>query len=411
MAVDSGIRERQRAESEEAILDAAWDLFARTGPDGTSLRDVATVADRSHVLVARYHGSKDGLLASVTARLADRVEIAASQAQETDDPATNLLALAREQRACTQLLIRSAMGDLGPRGVPADLGATWVLDATRAHAGTGRRAPGRRTRVLAYAAASLLLGWVTYEGFLMAATKLGRVGRHQRDREAGAAAHRLMALAAAPTPRLAARDLSHHNASVPPLPPPATAQDALLRSAVELFAAQGPASVSVRDIARHAGVNQGLIYRHFGSKDALLAEALEAGSSGLFGAAQARGGFDFDAMSHLLHHRSAAPRLIARTLVDDIDINLVRRQFPVLQQLVREAQHASPTRAAADLLRPRFAGANAAALALGSVIWGRHLRGAFDLSTDDGIESAIADLARLLVLGPNAPTDHRTTAR
>ena len=90
----------------------------------------------------------------------------------------------------------------------------------------------------------------------------------------------------------------------------------MLQSAIELFAASGPASVSVRDVARHAGVNQGLIYRHFGSKDARLAEAIQQGRSDLFPAAGAAGGFDLDAMSQLLHHGSPAPRLIARTLVD-----------------------------------------------------------------------------------------------
>jgi TetR/AcrR family transcriptional regulator, repressor for neighboring sulfatase len=409
MVASSGIRERQRAASEVAILDAAWAEFARTGPDGASLRDVAAVADRSHVLVTRYHGSKEGLVAAVAARLSDRVACAVSHAQETADPAADLLAVARQQRACTQLLVRSALGDLGPGNIPRELGTAWVLDETRAHAGNRRRAAGRRTRLLAYGAASLLLGWMTFDDFLTAATKLGRVGRQRRDQEAAAAGHRLMALAAAPPPRLVARDLSHHDASVPPLPRPATAQDALLRSAVELFASRGPASVSVRDIARYAGVNQGLIYRHFGSKDVLLAEAIEAGSSGLFGAAQAPGGFDFDAMSHLLHHRSPAPRLIARTLVDGIDITLVRRQFPVLHQLVAEAERASPARASVDPTASRFAAANAAAMALGSVIWGRTLRRACDLSARDGIASAIADLARFLVIAPTPPPRRRST--
>ena len=68
-------RERQRAASEQAIFDAAWELFARAGPDGTSLREVASAAGCTHVLVARYFGSKEGLVGAVSDRLADRKSV------------------------------------------------------------------------------------------------------------------------------------------------------------------------------------------------------------------------------------------------------------------------------------------------------------------------------------------------
>ena len=50
---------------------------------------------------------------------------------------------------------------------------------------------------------------------------------------------------------------------------------AVLAAAGELFAERGPSAVSVRDIASLAGVNHGLIHRHFGSKEGLLRETLE----------------------------------------------------------------------------------------------------------------------------------------
>jgi TetR/AcrR family transcriptional regulator, repressor for neighboring sulfatase len=46
--------------------------------------------------------------------------------------------------------------------------------------------------------------------------------------------------------------------------------DAVLDAAERLFAASGPAAVSLRDIAAEAGVTYSLINRHFGTKDALL---------------------------------------------------------------------------------------------------------------------------------------------
>lgn len=49
---------------------------------------------------------------------------------------------------------------------------------------------------------------------------------------------------------------------------------ALLSAANELFGLKGPDSVSVRDVAAHAGVNHALLHRHFGSKESLLREVL-----------------------------------------------------------------------------------------------------------------------------------------
>ncbi|MFO7557486.1 MAG: helix-turn-helix domain-containing protein, partial [Desulfobacterales bacterium] len=44
---------------------------------------------------------------------------------------------------------------------------------------------------------------------------------------------------------------------------------ALIRAAAELFSEKGVEAVSLRKIAVRAGVNHGLIHRHFGSKEAL----------------------------------------------------------------------------------------------------------------------------------------------
>lgn len=46
--------------------------------------------------------------------------------------------------------------------------------------------------------------------------------------------------------------------------------DAILRSAQHLFAAHGPAEVSLRSVAAHAGVNYGLVHHYIGSRDELL---------------------------------------------------------------------------------------------------------------------------------------------
>jgi len=51
---------------------------------------------------------------------------------------------------------------------------------------------------------------------------------------------------------------------------------AVVEAAAQLFAEHGPAGVSLRDVARAADVNLGLIHRHIGSKEDLLAAVLRA---------------------------------------------------------------------------------------------------------------------------------------
>jgi AcrR family transcriptional regulator len=50
----------------------------------------------------------------------------------------------------------------------------------------------------------------------------------------------------------------------------ADAQDRLERAALRVFARRGYAAASVRDVAREAGVAQGLLYNYYRSKDELL---------------------------------------------------------------------------------------------------------------------------------------------
>jgi len=61
----------------------------------------------------------------------------------------------------------------------------------------------------------------------------------------------------------------------------AATRAALLRSARELFADRGFDRTTVRAIAERAGVNQALLFRYFGSKDALFAAALSEGARAL----------------------------------------------------------------------------------------------------------------------------------
>ena len=54
-------------------------------------------------------------------------------------------------------------------------------------------------------------------------------------------------------------------------------QEKILQSALVLFARDGFKTTSTSKVAKHAGVSEGLIFRHFGSKDGLLQAILKEG--------------------------------------------------------------------------------------------------------------------------------------
>lgn len=399
------MRHLQRAETESALISAARRRFAVIGPSGTSLREVAGEAGCNHSLIGRYFGSKDGLVSEVASRSARDVDAAVEAALSGgEDPVAALLQAARSDRACVQLIVRSGLGDLGGGGCPAAAHAARILAP-----GAPGSAPGSpaepRTNLCTYGAASLLLGWLTYDRFVTAAVRLGGVSARRRDLAISAAAHRVMAVAGTSEPSLTGALQIDRSLAQAQDQPPWSAARALVASAVELFAVRGPASVSVRDVARHAGVNQGLIYRHFGSKQALLAAAFELGSSDLFPAALAAEGFDIDTVIHQVHHGSRAPWLIARIQVDDIDLTEVREHFPILRRLLHAYGDVPSGGQALNPADPRVAVAAVTCMAMGSAVYGHDLRSALGLPDDRSVEVAVSALCRVLLAEPLEPSD------
>jgi AcrR family transcriptional regulator len=74
-------RER-RGESQERILDAAEALFARSGFNAVSTKDIGQAAEVDPSLLHYYFTSKAGLYSAVIARRADRVNVARRGALE-----------------------------------------------------------------------------------------------------------------------------------------------------------------------------------------------------------------------------------------------------------------------------------------------------------------------------------------
>jgi len=59
----------------------------------------------------------------------------------------------------------------------------------------------------------------------------------------------------------------------------ADVREQLLRAALQVYARAGTRGATTRRIAEEAGVNEVTLFRHFGSKDALIAEALTWGAT------------------------------------------------------------------------------------------------------------------------------------
>lgn len=54
-------------------------------------------------------------------------------------------------------------------------------------------------------------------------------------------------------------------------------QEKILQAALELFAKEGYNATSTSKVAKHAGVSEGLIFRHYSNKDGLLQAILDEG--------------------------------------------------------------------------------------------------------------------------------------
>src|SRR5262249_41988306 len=110
--------------------------------------------------------------------------------------------------------------------------------------------------------------------------------------------------------------------------------------ATTLFAARGPASVSVRDIAAAAGVNHALVHRHFGSKQEVLRAVLERAAHELAAVAatitDSQGGIGqlFAASAE----RATYWRALARAILDGENPRALQRDFPTVRRMIELLQ-------------------------------------------------------------------------
>jgi TetR/AcrR family transcriptional regulator, repressor for neighboring sulfatase len=164
---------------------------------------------------------------------------------------------------------------------------------------------------------------------------------------------------------------------------------AILEAAADLFAERGPAATSIREVAKRAGVNHGLIHRHFGSKEQLVGAVLD---------------YLGQHLAELLASDTARTRLdaaidrqskvVARTTLDGYPIDELQTRFPNMTQQVERLRHQHPTERSA-----RLAAAHATALQLSWRLFGGFLRASAGLGdlTDDEVAQSLTEATSRLV--------------
>lgn len=163
---------------------------------------------------------------------------------------------------------------------------------------------------------------------------------------------------------------------------------AVLDHAADLFAERGPAATSIRDIAERAGVNHGLVFRHFGAKEQLVGQVLEY--------------LGTDTEAHVEHAGLGTddPRLrrhwtvIARCLLDGYPVGDLQKRFPTVERLVAVARTEYP-----DAQEAALAAAHIGALVLGWELFGPFLRSATGLqdTPETALRQAITDRATTIL--------------
>jgi TetR/AcrR family transcriptional regulator, repressor for neighboring sulfatase len=165
---------------------------------------------------------------------------------------------------------------------------------------------------------------------------------------------------------------------------------AILDAASELFAEQGPAATSIREVATRSRVNHGLVYRYFGTKEELVAAVLDHVSD-QFNQAVAV------SSSHTVEVAERQWRVLARAILDGYPVGQLQHHFPFVTQLVAEARgHAEDETAA------RLAAGHVVALELGWRLFEPFIRSAAGLEhiEEDELWRTTGELSRHVLATP-----------
>ena len=150
---------------------------------------------------------------------------------------------------------------------------------------------------------------------------------------------------------------------------------AVLESAEALFSTRGVNAVSIRDIAAKAGVNHGLIHRHFGSKEKLRKAVQDRLSQRIrddIGEPRdARDGFQRGFRS--LQTQKTYWKLMAMTILEDGFQGNLQSEYPYVRRMTELVEKAQKEGRLRNDLDPRVIVAGGFALGLGLMLFERYI--------------------------------------
>jgi len=341
-----------------------------------SIRTVAERAGCSHTLVGRHFGSKAGLEKAVIERLATGVTVLVTRmCSEPTWPSSLLLEATRSHPEAARLTTRCALGEFDAAPLVAGHNiARCLAERVEEHRGGDPSSPTPTSSTTAYLALSTVFGYIALEDLLVTGSRATALDLAVRDLAIAAAADLIIEMGCAPDTDLSwgARTRRRVRPTTQ-ITPDMTAREALLLAAVELYAERGPGSITTRDIADRADVNQGLIYHYFESREQLLSSAVELANTPLVRSSVSEGRLDLERLTRERPDLSSLV-IMARHLVDGGQILDIRSTFTVLDATLARYPDIPTDGGSGGLDDPRLATMAASALYGADPIWDRLLR-------------------------------------
>lgn len=166
-----------------AVLAAATELLAESGPQDISVRRMAERAGVNHALAHRHFGTKEEIVRQALRAQADQVaEELANYVVGRDPDVTELMAVFANYPTYWRSLAHVALHD-------PTLAEQGAAPTTELFVDLLRRAGDGQAAVSAAVTASLMLGWLAFGDFLVTATD---ADRGQTDRAVAAAVGALL---------------------------------------------------------------------------------------------------------------------------------------------------------------------------------------------------------------------------
>jgi TetR/AcrR family transcriptional regulator, repressor for neighboring sulfatase len=108
--------------------------------------------------------------------------------------------------------------------------------------------------------------------------------------------------------------------------------DAVLQTAIQLFAERGIAAVSVREVATHAAVNPGLVHRYMGAKEDLVrAVMIRAGTNVMRDLESSQDPAYADSSDADI---TAYQRILAHLILEGHDLDSMPLDFPIMRYVL-----------------------------------------------------------------------------